>query len=136
MAKFRCGVAPLQVEVGRYSGMPLEDGLCTLCNQGAIEDECHALVRCDLYNDIRSNLFSKCKGLTEHFSTMTDINKMCYILSNKNIVNDADRVCHQILVRRRNFSYTKCLTFNKSYLYFITLITQLSGFFTLELYMI
>ena len=30
-AKFRCGVAPLQIELGRYIGQPEYNRLCPMC---------------------------------------------------------------------------------------------------------
>ncbi len=32
LAKFRCGVAPLKIETGKYTRTPEEERLCTLCN--------------------------------------------------------------------------------------------------------
>ena len=38
LAKFRCGVAPLRIETGRYERLPLESKLCSQCN--LVENEC------------------------------------------------------------------------------------------------
>ena len=53
----KCGVAPLQIEIGHYNGVDVEHRLCTLCDKHEIEDECHVVIRCDMYEDIRSELF-------------------------------------------------------------------------------
>ena len=37
-AKFRCGLAPLRIETGRYLGQPLEARICPFC-PNHIEDE-------------------------------------------------------------------------------------------------
>ena len=55
-AKFRCGVAPLALETGRYNNTPADSRFCTLCNSGSIESEAHVLLHCDLYKDILNNL--------------------------------------------------------------------------------
>ncbi len=49
LAKFRCGVAPLKIETGRYTRIPEEERLCTLCNLQEVESEEHCLIRCGLY---------------------------------------------------------------------------------------
>ena len=42
MAKFRCGVAPLRIETGRFERLSVEDRLCFHCyGDGLVEDELH-----------------------------------------------------------------------------------------------
>ena len=55
IAKFRCGVAPLIIETGRFERLPLDQRLCFHCN-GLVEDEIHAIVVCSLYQDLRDSL--------------------------------------------------------------------------------
>ena len=40
LAKFRCGVAPIRLETGRYERLDVNDRICPICNIG-IEDEMH-----------------------------------------------------------------------------------------------
>ena len=40
LAKFRCGVAPIQLEIGRFIGQAENERLCPLCSQ-EVETECH-----------------------------------------------------------------------------------------------
>ena len=40
LAKFRCGVAPIRVETGRYERLSFAERMCPLCN-GGIENELH-----------------------------------------------------------------------------------------------
>ena len=47
-AKFRCGVAPLIVETGRYENVKLKDRVCPFCKD-ATEDEVHALLNCPFF---------------------------------------------------------------------------------------
>ena len=56
-AKFRCGVAPLRIETGRYENKPLEERKCPFCDD--IESEIHVIFNCNLYDDFRAELFSK-----------------------------------------------------------------------------
>lgn len=44
LAKFRCGVAPIRLEIGRYERL-MNDRVCPICNNG-IEDEMHVLLHC------------------------------------------------------------------------------------------
>ena len=43
-SQFRYGILPLEIEVGRYRDVPLENRICRLCDNGDIEDEIHFCV--------------------------------------------------------------------------------------------
>jgi hypothetical protein len=55
-AKFRCGVAPLRIETGRYENKNVNERVCFICRD-QIEDEKHVLLDCPLYADLRESLF-------------------------------------------------------------------------------
>ena len=44
LAQFRAGILPLEVELGRYSGKPLKERLCSFCTLQKVEDEYHFFV--------------------------------------------------------------------------------------------
>ena len=44
LAQFRCAVLPLKVKTGRFSGLAIEDRLCQVCDQHAVESETHFLL--------------------------------------------------------------------------------------------
>jgi hypothetical protein len=46
-AKFRCEVAPLKIETGRYERKELNERLCINCDN--LEDEKHVLLKCLCY---------------------------------------------------------------------------------------
>ena len=52
-AKFRCGVAPINIELLRYglARIPVEERFCSHCNE--VKEESHVLMYCPLYDDIR-----------------------------------------------------------------------------------
>ena len=102
LAKFRCGVAPLQVEVGRYLGIKKDMRICALCNLNELEDEGHALLRCSLHTDLRDDLFRYCDSIID-FNELSEIDKLCFILSDPAIVLYTARVCKSILTRRKSF---------------------------------
>ena len=52
--KFRCGVAPLRIEPGRYEGSAEDLQLCPFCN--ILENEIHAIINCRVYEDRRDTL--------------------------------------------------------------------------------
>lgn len=56
-AQLRAGVLPLEVEVGRYKGVPEEERLCSVCDLRVIEDEFHFMFYCPLYFSLRTVLF-------------------------------------------------------------------------------
>ena len=50
-SKFRCSVAPIRSETGRFEGLPVERRLYPFCH--VVEDKSHVLLKCTfiLYND-------------------------------------------------------------------------------------
>ena len=40
-AQFRCGILPLRVETGRYSGLGVHERTCNICKSNETEDEIH-----------------------------------------------------------------------------------------------
>ena len=80
LAKFRCGVAPIRIETGRYERLALEDRLCTNCN--VVESEKHVICECPLYEDLRNSLFDKAKHVIQSFDFLNSEEKMIAVLSN------------------------------------------------------
>ena len=52
MAKFRCGIAPLRIETGKYENLREDQRICPICKSD-IEKEAHAILKYHLYEDIR-----------------------------------------------------------------------------------
>ncbi len=48
-ARFRCGVLPLQIEVGRFRVQSVEQRICQLCKT-EVESEIHFLFECPVYD--------------------------------------------------------------------------------------
>ena len=55
-AQFRCGILPLNIEVGRFRGLSVNERICIFCNQNAVETEAHFLLKCPFYDVIRNSL--------------------------------------------------------------------------------
>ena len=100
LAKFRCGVAPLRIETGRYQSLNVEDRTCFNCLT-EVEDEIHVLIECPLYQDIRNELFIKIDGVNPDFSRYDNITKFNYIMSNDSKVKYSAKACSDILYKRR-----------------------------------
>lgn len=88
LSLFRAGSLQLKVETGRYARPPepLQDRLCIFCDSGQIEDEKHFLFNCCFYSDIRHELYSKACLLNVDFEYLCDIEKLCYLMCNENMV--------------------------------------------------
>ena len=78
-ANFRCGVAPLKIETGRYLGQPPKARICPFY-PNHIEDEQHVILNCPAYD---SSIFRKASSLCEVFCRNDEIEKIihcCFIL--------------------------------------------------------
>ena len=51
ITRWRLSCVPLEIEVGRYKGVVREERFCPFCD--VVEDEEHAVMRCEAYNDLR-----------------------------------------------------------------------------------
>ena len=80
-AQFRCGILPLEIEVGRYRDIPLKERICQLCNN-AVEDEIHFLCECPRYMDYRESLFNEAKEVDLSFMHMDIIEQFVFLMSN------------------------------------------------------
>ena len=74
-AKFRCGVASLRIETGRYEMLLYEMRNCFHCVTD-VETEEHVLLECPLYNDIRQELFSKVDMPSNSFDVLSNHDKL------------------------------------------------------------
>ena len=57
LAQFRSGVLPIRVETGRFKREAIEERVCIFCDKGEIEDECHLVMSCDKYGNLREQMF-------------------------------------------------------------------------------
>ena len=46
IARMRCGVFPIELELGRYRGIPADRRFCKKCDTNSVEDENHFLLTC------------------------------------------------------------------------------------------
>ena len=103
-AKSRYGVAPIGIELDRYTNTPLNDRICRQCNIGSIGSESHVLLNCILFQDIRDSLFVSLSSQFVDFNTLSDKDKLCLILSGDGCLIECAKACHEILQRRRVYT--------------------------------
>ena len=103
-AKFRCGVAPIRIETGRYEKLDLCERLCIFC-EGCIEDEFHVLTECSLYIDIHSKLCEAIMKVFIDYVFYSPEQKGVFILSVKDpyLISLCSKACNDILIRRQLF---------------------------------
>ena len=82
IARFRSGTLQLNIELGRFRNIALENRLCEECDTNSIEDEVHFLCICNRYELMRQNMYSKIILKIPDFSNMTVNEKFCYIIQN------------------------------------------------------
>ncbi len=104
LAKFRCGVAPLRIETGRFENVPLQARTCFNCTD-TIEDEQHVLTTCPLYSNIREKLFNICSTKTTDFTNMPNVKKMCLFFTCPDLTFHVAKTCDDILAKRRSILY-------------------------------
>ena len=69
-AKFRMGLAPLRIEIGRYERLEEEQRACFNCGD-TIESEENVLLECPLYQQIREQWFVKLRQHIPEFYVKT-----------------------------------------------------------------
>ena len=85
LSKFRCGVAPIKIETGRYEGLNIDDRKCPFCN--VIESESHVILNCTLYDDIRAYLFDSALVLHPQFNAMSDDERFSFLFTKAPVTN-------------------------------------------------
>ena len=80
-AQLRVGILPLEVEIGRYRNIPLENRLC-LFRVNMPEDEKHFICICPTYIVYREIMYDKITLDSPNFTSLDDDeNKFMYVMS-------------------------------------------------------
>ena len=77
IAKFRCGIAPINIEIGRYYGISVNKRFCHFCSD-EVENEIHVLLYCSMYNCVRDRLFKHAVYINNTFMSLNDSEKLFY----------------------------------------------------------
>ena len=94
-------MAPIKLETCRYglNRLPVAERVCETCD--VVEDECHVIMQCTLFTDIRIQLFLEICDISSHFATLTHEAQFLQIMSNSKYYRCASRAMYSILNRRR-----------------------------------
>ena len=103
LANFRSGALPLAIETGRYARpqIPLDERKCNFCNRNCIENEIHFLVDCDLYTDLRYELFHKAQQLADTFHSFDSEEKFIFLKSNDQLQPSLAKTLYYMFYRRK-----------------------------------
>ena len=101
-SKFRCGVAPIRIETGRYEGLPEEARLCPFCN--ILENEMHVVMNCRVYDDLREPLLSKAANCNPTFNSLSEVNQFVFLFSSPDLVRISAKTCAKIMQRRQTLT--------------------------------
>ena len=85
VTKFKVGVLPLAIEVGRYKDVPLEKRLCCICKDKVLEDEFHFLLYCEALKDIRSEFFEEYNWLDDLEDPTDEAELLKLVLNSHNL---------------------------------------------------
>ena len=69
--------------------MSVDQRLCESCN--VVEDECHVIIHCSLYDDIRTQLFTEINNVSDHFPTLSTDVRFLQVMSNPQYYRNASR---------------------------------------------
>ena len=61
----------------------MEDRLCQVCDQNAVENEIHFMLHCTLYDDLRRAMMVKSERRVIGFRTLTVTEKLTFILKHE-----------------------------------------------------
>ena len=93
LSKFRSGVAAINLELGRYLGIPVNNSFCIFCENCA-EDEKHVLLSFPMYDGVRQALFAQ---------TCYDVDaKLRFLFNDDAIVSKSAKTCLKIINIRNN----------------------------------
>ena len=103
LAKFRCGVASIRVETGRYEHIPLEQRVCFNCK--CVEDEIHVLLVCPMYRDTRENLLNGILNHIVNWRELSDSELFSRVMSSRELVRICAKTCSDILDARNRLLF-------------------------------
>jgi len=85
LAKFRCGVAPLRTETGRYKYLPVHERKCPFCKT-VVESELHVLLNCPMYTFDRQVLVNKALSFNSNFSESSETDKLIFLFNHTGLI--------------------------------------------------
>ena len=101
LSKSRCGVAPINLELGGYLGILVNNRFCNFC-ENCIENEKHVLLSCPMYNGVRQTLFTQVCYINSDFMSYDEDAKLQTLFNDDAIVSKCAKTCLKIIIIRNN----------------------------------
>ena len=95
---FRCGIAPIIMEIGRYYGISANKRFFHFCSD-EVEDEIHVLLYSSMYNCVRDQLFKHAVYNNNIFMSLNDSEKNLFIFTNNDITYRCAKTCDVTQIR-------------------------------------
>ena len=92
--KFRSGVAPINLELGRYIGIPVNKRFCYFC-ENCVEDEKHVLLSCPMCSGVRQALFTQACYNNSDFMSYDEDAKLRFLFNDDAIVSNCAKTCRK-----------------------------------------
>ena len=86
------------IEKGRHLNIAKQERFCPIC-PNVVEDETHFLIMCKAFQKEREKLFSEAKSVDENFPQKCCLDKMKFLLTNKNVIKSPSHyinICTQL----------------------------------------
>ena len=96
LAKLRLGTLPINIELGRYNGIPRNERWCPFCKT-KIEDEIHIMFYCPLYQPLRQTLLSEALQYIVGFYVLSDAVKIEKLTGHVNVIRKTAKYLGNIL---------------------------------------
>ena len=103
ITKILCGTLNLEIETGRYKGIPRSERYCTLCKNGDIEDEVHFTLNCPIYDDLRYPLVQLSAMYHPEFLNLAGIEQLRTVFQSEELTKCASSCFNKMHNRRKMF---------------------------------
>ncbi len=80
ITKLRISAHKLEIEIGRYKNIPVQNRICKRCNLNKVEDEQHIITSCSKYDQYREMLMNRLSEIFVDFDSLRDQEKFFLIM--------------------------------------------------------
>ena len=82
--RMRISAHSLQIEHGRYQGVPRQERRCLRCTSSQVEDEKHFLFVCNKFTDDRSNMLQIIHNVCPNFQQLSHEHQLIWVMNTEN----------------------------------------------------